>query len=902
MKRSFEHFVGGNLGERASHSYPPASSSSPMSNNATPSTNNSIAENSLSTESNNNNNRLLENNNDPIATGARLLNDFLVNPSLFQQQYQSVLRQIMKSSSLSTTLFDGSNGCSSSVHHPKCPSPTTILPSSLIRNPYQVTISVTVPSTTALSLLQMSNTITLSSLGNSTSNTSSTIPPTKNHNHCHSHVSLTSNNHTLTTSCTTTSSTPLTDSGSLFGCSNVPSSSQTSSSQSVINSTPPSSRSNCDSPSMERSNKKLKLTTLGHLVKSLPYCIKLLILHFVELPILQYVEFKELPQPFDMSKFEHSRQLGAHLMKILFGYFSHDSTRTIHLLFPCLDFTTHCQDPAHHHFEDHSESDSSYNHTIQGSSTSFQSPIHHLTNSSSTHCPLESIRFTDNLEYLIFRSRKFISLKFSDCNLSGEEMKCFGVAKQGMETLKHNSLKILDFSKNHNFSAAGFKQYLPTIEQMHGAYPYPNLTYLNLLETATDAVSLLYACTSFPKLQILKHSFSREHVVEYNICVKGLAAHKHLQQLHLECTSGYYELNMKDLLQSKSLKKIALFGFQFSDDNVSCEAFRNNTSLKKLSLTNCFIAPNREKVAESISSSRSIRELIFSDINLENKDIQLISERMDLLQNLIIGGCDSFHMNTTGFTNFNMLKSLQKFVIDGFSDYCSLNFETCKAFCLSSLTFLELDGFQEANDSYLALMLKQGVNLKALKVKQTRIACKHNHTELAAALRNHKCLRHLKLDENEAIGDSGVMFLLRNLPPSLVKLGLTMCNISDIGAKALLSNKQIRKLKVKMNNITDESLKLLRYNTTLIYISIDALRGEEVVRIIGEENKTLKQLSVISIPLTDATIDSLTKNTTLHYLKIKNCDHLNKELKQKLTDRASFGVIFRGIFSENAFL
>lgn len=302
----------------------------------------------------------------------------------------------------------------------------------------------------------------------------------------------------------------------------------------------------------------------------------------------------------------------------------------------------------------------------------------------------------------------------------------------------------------------------------------------------------------------------------------------------------------------------------------------------------------------SISSSSSIRELIFSEINLENSDIQLFSERMDKLQTLIIGGSDSFHMNTSGFTNFHMLKGLQKFVIDGFSDYCTLNFETCKAFCLSNLTFLELDGFQEADDSYLALMLRQGINLKALKVKQTKIACRDN--ALAAALRDHKCLRHLKLDENEAIGDAGVLFLNNNLPSSLVKLGLTMCNISDIGARALLMNKQIRKLKVKMNNITDESLKLLKFNTSLIYISIDALRSEEMVRIIGEENKTLKQLSVISIPLTETTIESLTRNTSLHYLKIKNCDHLSRDLKQRLTDRASFGVAFRGIFSEEAFL
>ncbi|KAG2389430.1 hypothetical protein C9374_013990 [Naegleria lovaniensis] len=890
MKRSYENYAA------SSNSYPSNNAPTSTSTNNTTTT----VEHETMTSLNSNNNKL-ENDSFLNSPTTKLLHDFQVNPSLFQQQYQAVLRQIIKSTSLpTTTLFDSSNGCS---NHPKCSSPTTVLPSALIRNPFQLTISVTVPSTTALSLLQTSSNTFLSSISNCTSNASAISPKTI--------PSLSPNNHNLT--CNTSCS--LTQPGSLYGsCSNVSSSSQPSSSQPTNNNnfSSSSSRSNCDSPSsMERVHKKLKLTTLGHLAQSLPYCIKLLILHFVELPILQYVEFKELPQPFDMSKLEHSCKLGAHLMRILFGYFTHDSTRTIHLLFPCLDFTTYCHDPAHHHFEEQSESDSNGNmmahpHHRTGTSTSFRSlstsPIHRLNTSSSTHCPLESIRFTDNLERLMFRCRKFISLKFSDCNLSGEEMKCFGVAKQGIETLKHNSLKTLDFSKNHNFSAAGFKQYLPTIEQMHGAYPYPNLTYLNLLETATDAVSLLYACTSFPKLQILKHSFSQEHVVEYNVCVKGLAAHKHLQQLHLECTSGYYELNMKDLLQSKSLKKIALFGFQFSDDNVSCEAFRNNTSLKKLSLTNCFIAPNRETVAESVSSSRSIRELIFSDINLENKDIQLISERMDLLQNLIIGGCDSFHMNSTGFTNFSMLKSLQKFVIDGFSDYCSLNFETCRAFCLSSLTFLELDGFQEANDSYLALMLKQGVNLKALKVKQTRIACKHNHTELATALRNHKCLRHLKLDENEAIGDSGVMFLLRNLPPSLVKLGLTMCNISDIGAKALFSNKQIRKLKVKMNNITDESLKLLRYNTTLIYISIDALRGEEVVRVIGEENKTLRQLSVISIPLTYATIDSLTKNTTLHYLKIKNCDQLNKELKQKLTDRASFGVIFRGIFSENAFL
>ncbi|EFC46717.1 predicted protein [Naegleria gruberi] len=637
--------------------------------------------------------------------------------------------------------------------------------------------------------------------------------------------------------------------------------------------------------------KRVKLTTLTHHIRPLPYCIKLLILSYIELPILQYVEFRELPHPFNISQMDHTIKLRRQMTKLIYGYFSTDVTRSIHLLFSCIDYTTHCQDSTHNH---HNLNDAlSEGSTNSGNSNSIRSP----PQSSFSHCPLETIKLSDKLDMIMFRSKKFVSLRFSDCNLRGEEMKC--LSKQG-DCTRITHLKTIDLSKNHNFSTNSFKHFLSFPDNNDIPATYPNLTYLNLLETSTDASCISLACKAFPKLQILKHSFSSEHVVEYNSCVKALASLTHLQQLHLECTSGYYEMNMKELLQSKSLKKIALFGFQFSDNNVNINAFRYNESLKKLSLTNCFIATNREKVAESISSSTSIRELIFSEINLENSDIQLFSERMDKLQTLIIGGSDAFHMNTTGFTNFHMLKGLQKFVIDGFSDYCTLNFETCKAFCLSNLTFLELDGFQEADDSYLALMLRQGVNLKALKVKQTKINCRDN--ALADALRNHKCLRHLKLDENEAIGDAGVLFLNNNLPSSLVKLGLTMCNISDIGAKALLANKQIRKLKVKMNNITDESLKLLKFNTSLIYISIDALRSEEMVRIIGEDNKTLKQLSVISIPVTETTIESLTKNTSLHYLKIKNCDHLNRDLKQRLIDRASFGVIFRGIFSEEAFL
>ena len=669
---------------------------------------------------------------------------------------------------------------------------------------------------------------------------------------------------------------------------------------------PPRSSANQVLDTECRFRKKLKMTTLAHLVRSLPYGIILMILGYVELPILQYVEWKELPHPFDLSKMDHSLQLRRHLSGILFGFFKTDKSRTLHLLFTSLDFSTHCHDPTHHHHVDveelHSGSDTSGSSNSQRSGSPIPQPQQSGASSHGVYCPLQTLRFTNNLEHVMFKSRKFVSIKLSDCNLSGEEMKCFAITKQGSDTIRHSHLRCIDFSKNHKFSAEGFKQYLPTIEQMSNVLPYPNLTYLNLLETATDAYSLVHACKAFPKLQILKHSFSTEHVVDYNICVKALACHTHLQQLHLECTSGYYELNMKELLQSNTLKKVALFGFQFSDNNVSCDSFKRNTTLKKLSLTNCFIAQNREQVAASIASSTSIRELIFSEINLKNKDVQLLSERMDKLSTLIIGGSDAFHMNTSGFTKFHMLKSLQKFVIDGFSDYCTLNLETCKAFCLSSLTFLELDGFQEADDTYLALILKQGVSLKALKVKQTKISCSGSHSELATALRNHTCLKHLKLDENEAIGDAGALFINKNLPPTLTKLGLTMCNISDLGARALISNKQIRKLKIKMNNITDESLKLLKYNTTLTYVSIDALRSEEMVRIIGEENKTLKQLSVISIPLTDTTINSLIKNTSLHYLKIKNCDHLNKELKQKLTDLASFGVIFRGIFSDEAFL
>ncbi|KAL9649609.1 hypothetical protein ABK040_003286 [Willaertia magna] len=695
--------------------------------------------------------------------------------------------------------------------------------------------------------------------------------------------------------------------------------------------------------------------TLNDYVKVLPYPIILLILEFIELPLL--LQIHQYPHHWNVTNvFENPEQvlqLRKQLVKLLFGYFKSDGSRTIHFIYKCIDFETknNCggivddnsyntnsssstgEDSYYHqyHFnemnkrrmltsteENNNNTNDNNNMVVDSSVVQYlsnnndvynnnSSTIRNGSNDNSTESngnnnSNQFLVLTNHLQSLLFRTCKFISLRFSDCNISDKDMKCFGLNQQGKETIVKSKLRTLDFSKNHNFHTEGFIQYFPSIEKLNGNIPYPNLTYLNLLETATDANVLLHACNCFVNLVTLKHSYWTEQFIDYNICVETLAKHPNLQILHLECTSGYYALNMIELLKSKSLRKIALFGFLFTNQNVNSTSFEQNQSLKKLSLTNCHISNNnREHVIESISSATSLRELILSEINLENQDIVNISERMDKLSTLIIGGSDEFHMNTSGFVAFHMLRGLKKFVIDGFSDYCSLNLDTCRAFCLSTLTFLELDGFCKADDTYLTLMLKQGVNLKALKVKQTKISCSDN-VHLAKALKNHQKLLHLKLDENEAIGDSGALLINNNLPPSLTKLGLTMCNISDIGAKALLSNTQLRKLKIKMNNITDESLKLLRYNNTLSYISLDALRSEEIVRIIGEENKSLRKLSVISIPLTENTVTSLTKNHTLHYLKIKNCDCVNERLKQLLIDTACFGVIFKGIFDSEAYL
>lgn len=153
-------------------------------------------------------------------------------------------------------------------------------------------------------------------------------------------------------------------------------------------------------------------------------------------------------------------------------------------------------------------------------------------------------------------------------------------------------------------------------------------------------------------------------------------------------------------------------------------------------------------------------------------------------------------------------------------------------------------------------------------------------------LSKNKYIKRLILAGNE-FGDKEISDLA-NLE-NIEELNISDTKITDLGAQTLISSNLIR-LDISVNNLSDEALKAIQSNYSILELNLSENNITDKGLDLIAKNKSIKKLILDNIQIPKNGIKNLLTHSTIETLSLKNCA-INDEMAEEISKSKSLREI-----------